>query len=140
MIKYFNKNFFSIAIAIFFFGLICGYPVLSLAQNQGNPPVGGAGQGNPPVDDSTAGTLENPIQADNVIDLIKNILEGVIKIGMPIIALMLVYSGFLFVMARGNKGELETAKRNFMYVVIGAAILLGSWAIAQLISETVLQL
>lgn len=86
------------------------------------------------------GTICNPINAKSINEVIKKILEGVIKIGIPIIALMIIYCGFLFVSARGNSKELETAKRSLTYTLIGAAILLGSWAIAQLISDTVLKL
>jgi len=84
--------------------------------------------------------IENPIKADSIQGLIKTILEGVIKIGIPIIALAIIYSGFLFVQARGKPGEIEKAKNSLIYTLIGAAILLGAWAIAQLISETVLVL
>jgi hypothetical protein len=90
-------------------------------------------------DDST-GKICNPISATSLQGLIKTILEGVIKIGIPIIALAIIYSGFLFVQARGKPGEIEKAKNSLIYTLIGAAILLGAWAIAQLISETVLVL
>ena len=72
--------------------------------------------------------------------LIKTILEGVVKIGMPIIALAIIYAGFLFVAARGNTEKLTKAKDSLLYTLIGAALLLGAWTIAQLISDTVLQI
>lgn len=85
-------------------------------------------------------TIINPIGATSIQGLIKKILEGVIKIGIPIVALAIIYSGFLFVQARGNPGEIEKAKTSLIYTLIGTAILLGSWGIAQLISETVTSL
>ena len=91
-------------------------------------------------DDATVVKITNPIKANTINDFIKQILVGVLKIGIPIIALAIIYSGFLFVSARGNSKELETAKKALMYSLIGAAILLGSWAIAQIISETILKL
>jgi hypothetical protein len=90
--------------------------------------------------DETLGKICNPISAESLEGLIKTILEGVIKIGIPIIALAIIYSGFLFVQARGKPGEIEKAKNSLVYTLIGAAILLGAWAISQLISETVLAL
>ena len=85
--------------------------------------------------------IDNPIpNITSLPQLIKTILEGVLKIGIPVIALAIIYSGFLFVQARGNPGEIEKAKNSLVYTLIGAAILLGAWAIAQLISETVLSL
>ena len=86
------------------------------------------------------GTICNPISTNNINDLIKTLLEGVIKVGIPIVALAIIYCGFLFVSAQGNTEKLNKAKDALLYTLIGAAILLGSWAIAQLISNTVLAL
>jgi hypothetical protein len=87
------------------------------------------------------GKICNPIpRVTSLNSLIKTVLEGALKIGMPFIALAIIYSGFLFVAARGNPESLSKAKTTLMYTLIGAAILLGSWAIAKLISETVLSL
>ena len=85
-------------------------------------------------------TINNPISANTVDGFIKSILIGIVKIGMPIIALAIIYSGFLFVAARGKTEALTKAKNALLYTVIGAAILLGAWAIAQLISDTVIKL
>lgn len=85
------------------------------------------------------GKILNPIAGiDTVQGLIKTLLIGLIKIGMPVVALAIIYSGFLFVSARGNSEKITKAKESLMYTLIGAAILLGSWAIAILISDTVL--
>ena len=56
------------------------------------------------------------------------------------VALAIIYSGFLFVAARGNSEKLTKAKDTLLYTIIGAAILLGAWAIATMISSTVLAL
>lgn len=97
-----------------------------------------------PIDVGASGgkmTLDNPLgNTDSINGLIKKILEGVIKIGLPLIAIAIIYSGFLFVTAQGKPGDIEKAKSALLYTLIGAAILLGAWAIAQLISETVLSL
>ena len=54
-----------------------------------------------------AGQLCNPIKVKSFPLLIKTILEAMIKIGIPIIALAIIYSGFLFVSARGNTEQLK---------------------------------
>ncbi len=120
-------------------------PVLVLAQGQ-NPgqtvgqTVGQTPGQNPPC--GNPGQLCDPLKGKfgSIPDLIKKILEGAIKIGIPIIALALVYCGFLFVAARGKPEAIKHAKDALLYTLIGAAVLLGSWAIAQLISETVIEL
>jgi len=84
--------------------------------------------------------IKNPLQTSNINTFIKSTLEGVIRIGVPLIALAIIYCGFLFVVARGNPEKIESAKSALLYTLIGSALLLGSWAIAQLISDTVLSL
>jgi hypothetical protein len=83
--------------------------------------------------------IVNPIPSvTSVPGLIQTILQGVLKIGIPIVALAIIYCGFLFVFARGNSEKLTKAKDALLYTLIGAAILLGAWAIATMISTTVL--
>ncbi len=90
-----------------------------------------------PVIDSKFSKLNNPIQSKTLQEFVRNILEGVIKIGVPLLALAVIYSGFLFVSAMGNPGKIEEAKSALMNTLIGAALLLGAWAIAELVVETV---
>ena len=90
--------------------------------------------------DPNAGKLINPISVDSIQELIKTLLEGVLKIGIPIVALAIIYCGFLFVAARGNAEKITKAKSALLYTLIGATILLGSWAIAELLRNTVLEL
>lgn len=105
-------------------------PVISLAQITVEPC-------------DTSGKLCNPLAKagiQSIPDLIKTFLEGALKIGIPIIALAIIYSGFLFVKAQGKPEEINHAKDTLLYTLIGGAILLGAWAIAQMISATVLAL
>lgn len=121
--KFIKKNLFIIILLAVIFSV----PVFALADKT-----------QPITEPST--TIVNPIKAENINSLIKQILEGVIKIGIPIVALAIIYCGFLFVQARGKPEAIKKAKDALIYTLIGAAILLGAWAIAQLISDTVLAL
>ena len=87
--------------------------------------------------DSGGELFPNPIGPDNVMEFVQMILEVVMKIGIPVAALFIIYSGFLFVKAQGNEQELEKAKKAFTYAVIGTAILLGSWLLATGIESTI---
>jgi len=89
--------------------------------------------------DPSSGKLCNPIPHNTINSFIKVLLEGLLKLGIPLVALAIIYSGFLFVSARGNPESLKKAKDALLYSIIGAAVLLGAWSIAQLISNTVLQ-
>ena len=159
MKKLIIKNLFITLVVAF---IIC-LPVLSFAQNgqtslkagngQTSPGAGngqtslspGNGQTSPDTNkknDSSTTTVKitNPIKANNINELLLAILQGAIQLGIPVIALAIIYSGFLFVEARGNSEKLGKAKSALLYTLIGAAILLGAWTIAQLISDTILQI
>jgi len=90
--------------------------------------------------DDEGSLFPNPIEPDNFMEFVQMILEVVMKIGIPIAALFIIYSGFLFVKAQGNEQELEKAKKAFTYAVIGTAILLGSWLLASGIESTITSL
>ena len=90
---------------------------------------------------SESGKICNPLGSTSSIPLlIQNVLEKALQIGIPLLALAIIYCGLLFVMARGKAEELTKAKDALLWTLIGGAILLGSWAIAKLISATVLSL
>ena len=86
------------------------------------------------------GKICNPVPYETVNDFIKALLTGILKIGIPLVALAIIYCGFLFVAARGNPEKITKARDALMYTLIGAAILLGAWAIATLIANTVTSL
>ena len=85
------------------------------------------------------GVICNPLgnSVTTIPEFIRILLTNAIRIGFPVVALAIIYCGFLFVAARGNEEKLTKAKDALVYTLIGAAILLGSWAIAQLIQSTV---
>lgn len=122
--NYIKKNLQKIILATFVFI----WPVVSLAQIITNP--------NPPPTGSVI--IVNPLtNTPTLIVFIQNILTGVIKIGIPVMVLAIIYCGFLFVSARGNPEKISDARRSLIYTLIGAAILIGSLAIAQLIKSTI---
>ena len=86
--------------------------------------------------------LENPLNSSfsTIPAFIAGALKVLVMVALPIITLFLVISGFMFVFARGNSSKLEDAKKNFVYVIIGALLILGAWVIATLIGGTVTQL
>jgi hypothetical protein len=85
--------------------------------------------------------LSNPLQ--NICsfgDFVELLLQGVIRIGLPIAVLFIVYSGFLFVTAQGSVTKLDEAKKTFLWTVVGVAIFLGSWTLAMIVKETIVLL
>ena len=90
----------------------------------------------------SAQRLENPLDQaySTVPDFIAGALRVLVIVALPIITLFIVIAGFMFVKARGNSDELSTAKRNLVYVILGAILILGAWVLATLIGGTVTQL
>ncbi len=86
--------------------------------------------------------LGNPLNKS--FSTIPAFLAGALKVlvivALPLITLFVVVAGFMFIKARGNPTELTKAKENFVYVIIGALLILGAWLIATLIGGTVSQL
>ena len=91
---------------------------------------------------NTTITLDNPL-GDKINDLpsfIYAVLEVVFQIGAILSVLAIIYVGFLFVSARGDPEKLVTARRAFLYTIIGIAVLLGATLIASVIDSTVTDL
>jgi len=83
--------------------------------------------------------IKNPL-GDNIQDIpsfIQILVTIVLIVGIPIIALAIIYSGFLFVTAQGNAEKLTKAKSALIYSLIGAALLLGAFVIADAIGKTI---
>lgn len=87
-----------------------------------------------------SGCIDNPLKATTISGFLRDLFRAVVKIGLPIVTLFIVWSGFLFVKARGSSTELTKAKQNFTYVILGTTIFLGAWAIAEMIAATLRQL
>jgi hypothetical protein len=88
------------------------------------------------------GGIVSPLKPEvsSIPGFIEAALKALVLIALPILTLFIVYSGFLFIAARGNSSKLEEAKRNFMYVIIGALLILGAWVVATLVGGTINQL
>ncbi len=84
--------------------------------------------------------LTNPLAGSGVTDIpsaVNKILTVVIKIALPLIIIMFIWSGITFIFARGNPKKLEDAKRMFLYTIIGTLLILGAWTITNALIGTV---
>ena len=87
-------------------------------------------------------TLDNPFsKANSLFELLETVVNDILlPIGGVLAVLAFIYSGFLYVTAQGNETKLKTAHKALLYTSIGTAVLLGSWAIAKVIENTINQL
>jgi hypothetical protein len=110
----------------------------------GATPTGTPGSGNTSSSASTTINLNivNPLAGtvDTIPQLFQTIVNIIISIAIPLVAMAIVYSGLLFVTARGDTAQLEKARQAFTYAVIGGLILLASWLIAEAIKDALTSL
>lgn len=127
-----------VIVALIFFSLT-PTAFAEIGGSPGTPPSGiGGSPGDPPTSSGTNITLVNPLKGGTSLEsFLLNILAFVIRIGTIIVILMLVYVGFLFVVARGEPAKITAARSALLWTVVGALILLGSQAIAIGIKATV---
>jgi hypothetical protein len=129
-INFMKENWRKLFLIIYAFFL----PIVSFAQTNPIQPIAGTN----PTDPNAQGKIINPIpRVTDVPGLIHTILTGALTVGIPVVALAIIYCGFLFVAARGNSEKLTKAKDALLWTLVGAAVLLGAWAIASMISATV---
>ena len=93
--------------------------------------------GQPPC---PTGQLCNPIGSSTLDDFVVKITAAALKIGVPIAALFIMWAGFKFVTARGDKTGIEDARNIFWYTIIGTAILLAASLLARVLTATITQI
>jgi len=82
--------------------------------------------------------LKNPLGENTTISsLLALILKAMVRLGIPIAILFLVYAGFLFVTAQGNETKISKAKTAFMWTVVGIGVLVGAEIMANVIRRTI---
>ena len=76
--------------------------------------------------------IPNPITATNFPCLIKAITEAGVQIAVPLAVVAIIIAGvrFIFAGVRGSDAEITKAKTMLFWVVIGAAVVVGSFVIA----------
>jgi hypothetical protein len=81
--------------------------------------------------------LENPLSVNSIQDLLVAILNIVMILMIPVIVFFIIYAGFLYVTARGNVEQVKQATRALTYAIIGGVLVVGAFAIAEIIKATV---
>ncbi len=128
--------YITIILSIVFVGIFAAPVALGAPGGLGNldsfsTPGGSGNNGDP-------NSIQNPLRSSGTIyEFIAQVLKEVAKIGAVICVFFIIYSGFLFVTARGNPEKLTTAKSALAYTLIGAAILLGAGLLATIIENTI---
>lgn len=79
--------------------------------------------------------FDNPVESGTFGVLITKLAAIITQVVLPLVILFLILAGAMFVFGRGNPQQITRAKTIFWWTVIGAAIIVGAWAIAGAIDK-----
>lgn len=134
--KYSRQIFLAAMICFFAVASVLGF-VAHAADTFGNPRSDTFG--NP----SQSFKLDNPLKGEitSLTGFLQAILTNIVMpIAAIVVVILIIYTGFLFVTARGDVKQIEAAKQSLKNVVIGTAILFGAVAITYAIGNTICQI
>jgi hypothetical protein len=100
----------------------------------------GFGEGTTPLPVENQPLLQDPLngQYSSIPKIFVAFIDKlVIPLAIPFVALAIIYTGFMFVVARGNQEKLKKAKEAFKWTIIGATIVLGAYVIASVVESTI---
>jgi len=80
-------------------------------------------------------TIENPLQAESLEDLIDGVINFIFWVATALAPLMIVIGGFYFLTAAGNPQQIDTAKKIILYTLVGYGIILLSKGLILVIKE-----
>lgn len=72
----------------------------------------------------------NPVQSGTFGELVTKLALIITEVSLPFVILFLIIAAFLFVTASGNAEQVKRAKTIFWWTIVGAALIVGAWAIA----------
>lgn len=75
-------------------------------------------------------SIKNPLGTENIITLISRVLDYLIYISVPILALMILIGGFQILTARGESKQIIDGRKTITWAVVGFLLILISKGIA----------
>jgi heme/copper-type cytochrome/quinol oxidase subunit 2 len=90
------------------------------------------------VQNSTPFTLQNPLGSNvtSLAGLIQTFVDLVSYILILFAVLMLVYTGLQYILAQGNSERIKELHKQLLWIVIGAAIVIGARLIVDIVINT----
>lgn len=83
-----------------------------------------ADTGNPPPAGGTTISLPNPLSCATFDCVANNIINGLLMLAIPIVAIMVLVGGFQILTAGGNPEKFTTGRRTILYAVVGYGVIL----------------
>lgn len=113
-----NNHKISIFVLFLIFSFVLGNLVLAV---QSSCP-GGSG-------------LCDPFRNRNIFQILQSIIGYLIEIGAPILAVMVIYGGFLILTAGDSPEKVKSGKDVILWAVVGYMIVLSSWGVLYIIGQ-----
>ncbi|MFA6392560.1 MAG: IPT/TIG domain-containing protein [Candidatus Paceibacterota bacterium] len=89
--------------------------------------------------DKVTGQYKNPCDFNYFMLLLNNLIKFVLfTIATPLVALIIMYTAYLFLTAGGSAGQTEKARHILFNVVIGYIVALAAWLVVNTIMTTLL--
>ncbi len=109
----------------------------SVCGGSNNPP--GEDTGGLPVEKNggdqtgTSGNVEGPAGIDISIDQVYGIIKGIacwlMRAAVAVIIVFVLFSGYKFLVSKGDAAKVVEARKNLVYVIIGIAVIAGVYVI-----------
>ncbi len=88
------------------------------------------------IQKALAVTLENPLSAgDTFEEILCKVGDWLIQIGAPIAVFMVLVGAFQIMTSGGEPEKLNKGKKTILWTVVGYAILVIGWGIAEVIAN-----
>ena len=81
--------------------------------------------------------LADPFGNKTIFQIIQNIIGYLIKIGAPILAVMVIYGGFLILTAGDSPEKVKSGKDVILWAVVGYTIVLCSWGVIYIMGQII---
>jgi hypothetical protein len=114
--------------------LICALTIAILLVGAAQLANADIQSGNPATDGTFS--LQNPLQYTTVGGLVNGFLQIFSYVAVLFAVLMLIWVGLQFVLARGNPERMKVLKSWLLWIVIGAAIVIGARIIVSVVINT----
>mgnify|MGYP001611179664 CR=1 FL=1 len=133
MIKIYKNKYLLITLVIFIVAIIFisfsdVYAIVNGESISGGSPFSGGSPG---------GKLADPFESATIFQLIQKIIGYLIKIGASILAIMIIYGGFLILTAGDSPEKVKSGKDVILWAVVGYIIVLCSWGVIYIMGQII---
>jgi len=84
-----------------------------------------------------SGTRNRTCGFSDFVNLIQRVIEYIIILVLPILAIIIAYTGYLFLTSGGNPSKRTAAKNAVTNALIGVVVILAAWLIVRTIVMSV---